>query len=51
MLFLGDPAAGTAHAPTFPATMPLAGAIFVVMLAITVAAAGPPAGGRRARRQ
>jgi hypothetical protein len=37
-----DPAAGAAHSPTFPATMPLAGAIFVVMLEVTLVSEGRP---------
>jgi hypothetical protein len=39
---LFDPAAADGHAPTFPATMPLAGAIFVVMLEITLVSEGWP---------
>jgi hypothetical protein len=37
-----DPAAGVAHAPTFPGTMPLAGAIFVAMLELTLVSEGWP---------
>ena len=37
-----DATAGPAHAPTFPSTMPLAGAIFVVMLEITLVSEGWP---------
>jgi hypothetical protein len=33
---LFDPFAGPEHAPTFPATLPLAGATFVAMLQITL---------------
>lgn len=33
-----DPTAGAEHAPTFPGTMPLAGAIFVAMLELTLVA-------------
>lgn len=37
-----DPAAGAEHAPTFPGTMPLAGAIFVAMLQLTLVSEGRP---------
>ena len=37
-----DPAAAPADAPTFPATMPLAGAVFVVMLQLTLVCEGWP---------
>ena len=37
-----DPAAAASHAPTFPATMPLAGAIFVAMLQLTLVSEGWP---------
>jgi hypothetical protein len=37
-----DPSPGAAHAPTFPGTMPLAGAIFVVMLELTLVTEGWP---------
>jgi hypothetical protein len=37
-----DPSAGPAHAATFPLTMPLAGAIFVVMLQLTLVSDGWP---------
>jgi hypothetical protein len=37
-----DPAAGGRDAPTFPATMPLAAAIFVVMLQLTLVTEGWP---------
>jgi hypothetical protein len=37
-----DPAAAAAHAPTFPATMPLAAAIFVAMLELTLVSEGWP---------
>ena len=37
-----DPTAGAGHAPTFPGTMPLAGAIFVVMLELTLVTEGWP---------
>jgi hypothetical protein len=37
-----DPTAGAGHAPTFPGTMPLAGAIFVVMLELTLVCEGWP---------
>jgi hypothetical protein len=37
-----DPAAGGSDAPTFPATMPLAGAIFVAMLQLTLVTEGWP---------
>ena len=37
-----DPAAAALHAPTFPATMPLAGAIFVAMLQLTLVSEGWP---------
>jgi hypothetical protein len=37
-----DPSAGAAHAPTFPRTMPLAAAIFVVMLELTLVSDGWP---------
>jgi hypothetical protein len=37
-----DPGAGPAHAATFPLTMPLAGAIFVVMLQLTLVSEGWP---------
>lgn len=35
-----DPNAAAEHAPTFPDTMPLAGAIFVVMLELTLVTEG-----------
>lgn len=37
-----DPTAGAGHAPTFPSTMPLAGAIFVAMLELTLVSEGWP---------
>jgi hypothetical protein len=37
-----DPPSGGGHSPTFPATMPLAGAFFVVMLEITLVGEGWP---------
>ncbi|MEA2386646.1 MAG: hypothetical protein QOJ22_820 [Thermoleophilaceae bacterium] len=37
-----DPSAGPGDAPTFPATMPLAGAIFVAMLELTLVSEGWP---------
>jgi hypothetical protein len=37
-----DPTAGAGHAPTFPGTMPLAGAIFVAMLELTLVSEGWP---------
>lgn len=37
-----DPDAGPAHAPTFPATMGLGGAIFTAMLQLTLVAEGAP---------
>jgi hypothetical protein len=37
-----DPGAGADHAPTFPGTMPLAGAIFVAMLQLTLVSEGWP---------
>jgi hypothetical protein len=37
-----DPNAGAAHAPTFPDTMPLAGATFVAMLQLTLVSEGWP---------
>jgi hypothetical protein len=37
-----DPNAGLADAPTFPATMPLAGAVFVAMLELTLVSEGWP---------
>ena len=37
-----DPSAGASHAPTFPATMPLAAAIFVAMLELTLVCEGWP---------
>ena len=37
-----DPAAGAADSPTFPATMPLAGAAFVAMLQLTLVCEGWP---------
>jgi hypothetical protein len=39
---IADPAAGPADAPAFPATMPLAGAIFVAMLQLTLVSEGWP---------
>jgi hypothetical protein len=41
-----DPAPGPGHVPTFPATMPIAGAAFVVMLQLTLVAEGWPLRGR-----
>jgi hypothetical protein len=40
-----DPGASTAHAPTFPATMAPAGAIFTVMLQLTLVSEGAPLNG------
>jgi hypothetical protein len=37
-----DPTAGPSHAPTFPGTMPLAGAVFVAMLELTLVGEGWP---------
>ena len=37
-----DPAPGPGHAPTFPATLPLGGAAFVVMLQLTLVCEGWP---------
>jgi hypothetical protein len=37
-----DPTSGAGHAPTFPGTMPLAGAIFVAMLELTLVSEGWP---------
>jgi hypothetical protein len=37
-----DPTPGAGHAATFPATMPLAGAVFVVMLQLTLVSEGWP---------
>jgi hypothetical protein len=37
-----DPTPGLGHAPTFPATMPLGGAVFVVMLQLTLVCEGWP---------
>jgi hypothetical protein len=37
-----DSTAGAGHAPTFPGTMPLAGAIFVAMLELTLVSEGWP---------
>jgi hypothetical protein len=37
-----DPAPGPGHAPTFPATLPLAGAAFVAMLQLTLVCEGWP---------
>jgi hypothetical protein len=37
-----DPTPGPGHSPTFPATMPLAGAFFVVMLQLTLVSEGWP---------
>lgn len=37
-----DPAAPAGHAPAFPATMPLAGAVFVAMLQLTLVSEGWP---------
>jgi hypothetical protein len=37
-----DPTAGADHSPTFPATMPLAGAVFVAMLELTLVSEGWP---------
>jgi hypothetical protein len=37
-----DPTAGAGHAPTFPGTMPLAGAVFVAMLELTLVSEGWP---------
>jgi hypothetical protein len=37
-----DPTPGPGHAPTFPATMPLAGAAFVAMLQLTLVSEGWP---------
>jgi hypothetical protein len=37
-----DPTAGAGQAPTFPGTMPLAGAIFVAMLELTLVSEGWP---------
>jgi hypothetical protein len=37
-----DPSAGPGDAPTFPATMPLAGAVFVTMLELTLVTEGWP---------
>jgi hypothetical protein len=39
---LFDPTPAPGHAPTFPATMPLAGAIFVAMLELTLVTEGWP---------
>jgi hypothetical protein len=39
---LFDPSPGPGHSPTFPATMPLAGAAFVVMLQLTLVGEGWP---------
>jgi hypothetical protein len=39
---LVDPSPGPGHVPTFPATMPLAGAAFVTMLQITLVGEGWP---------
>lgn len=37
-----DPTPGPGHVPTFPATMPLAGAVFVAMLQLTLVCEGWP---------
>ena len=37
-----DPGAVSGHAPTFPATMPVAGAVFVAMLELTLVSEGWP---------
>jgi hypothetical protein len=39
---LFDPSPGAGHVPTFPATMPLAGAAFVAMLEVTLVGEGWP---------
>jgi hypothetical protein len=39
---LFDPSPGAGHVPTFPATLPLAGAAFVVMLELTLVGEGWP---------
>lgn len=43
---LFDPSPGPGHVPTFPATMPVAGAAFVVMLQLTLVSEGRPLRGR-----